>query len=90
MLNRNGVATRLTFKSEEVWISTKEETQKIPHITIKDVGWEAIHGKEEYVIMFLKTGSHENDKLWLYFVPQQFCKAIKYHLLGLGFPLINV
>jgi hypothetical protein len=91
LLNRSGVPTRLAFKHEEVWIQTKESTEKIPHQGILDVAWEAIHGKEEYVIMWFKTGRHENDKIWIYWVPMQYTKAIKYHLLGMdGFPLVNL
>lgn len=55
MLNKAGHKVRLTFKLEtdELWISTKERTDKIPMSTIKSVISEAITGHEEYHIMVL-------------------------------------
>lgn len=90
LMNRSGQMTRLTFKSDELWISTNEDTQKIPYISIKDVYYEPIYGKEEYHLLYFKVGSHENDKIWIYFVPAQYAKSIKYTVLGMdGFPLLN-
>lgn len=90
LLNRQGNSTRLTFKTDEIWISTNEDTQKIPYISIKDVYYEPIFGKEEYHLLYFKVGNHENDKIWVYFVPAQYSKSIKYTVLGMdGFPLLN-
>lgn len=53
MLNKSGGKVRLTFKMEQdqVWIGTKERTDKIPMNTIKGVVSEPIEGHEEYHIM---------------------------------------
>lgn len=53
MLNKHGGKVRLTFKLEldQVWIGTKERTDKIPMNSIKNVVSEAIEDHEEYHIM---------------------------------------
>lgn len=53
MLNKTGGKVRLTFKLEQdqLWIGTKERTDKIPMISIKDVHSEPIHDHPEYHIM---------------------------------------
>ncbi|PNF22590.1 Ubiquitin domain-containing protein UBFD1 [Cryptotermes secundus] len=53
MLNKSGGKVRLTFKMEQdqVWIGTKERTDKIPMNTIKGVVSEPIEGHEEYHVM---------------------------------------
>jgi hypothetical protein len=53
MLNKSGGKVRLTFKMEQdqVWIGTKERTDKIPMNTIKSVVSEPIEGHEEYHVM---------------------------------------
>lgn len=44
---------RLTFKLEndQLWLSTKERTEKLPMGSIKNVVSEAIEGHEEYHVM---------------------------------------
>ena len=56
MLNKHGGKVRLTFKLEldQVWIGTKERTDKIPMNSIKSVVSEAIEDHEEYHIMVQK------------------------------------
>lgn len=53
MLNKHGGKVRLTFKLEndQLWLSTKERTEKLPMGSIKGVVSEAIEGHEEYHIM---------------------------------------
>lgn len=53
MLNKSGGKVRLTFKLEldQLWIGSKERTEKIPMSTIKSIISEPIDGHEEYHIM---------------------------------------
>lgn len=53
MLNKHGGKVRFTFKLEldQLWIGTKERTDKIPMHSIKNVVSEAIEDHEEYHIM---------------------------------------
>lgn len=53
MLNKYGGKVRLTFKLEldQVWIGTKERTQKLAMNSIRNVESEAIEGHEEYHIL---------------------------------------
>lgn len=50
MLNKTGGKVRLTFKLEQdqLWIGTKERTDKIPMNSIKGVHNEPIHDHPEY------------------------------------------
>ena len=52
-MNRSGGKVRLTFKLEndQLWIGTKERTEKISMTSIKTVVSEPIEGHEEYHIM---------------------------------------
>jgi len=53
MLNKHGGKVRLTFKLEvdQLWIGTKERTQKVAMNTIRHVVSEPIEGHEEYHIL---------------------------------------
>lgn len=53
MLNKNGGKVRLTFKLEldQLWIGTKDRTEKISMNSIKTIVSEPIEGHEEYHIM---------------------------------------
>jgi len=53
MLNKHGGKVRLTFKLEvdQLWIGTKERTQKVAMNTIRQVVSEPIEGHEEYHIV---------------------------------------
>lgn len=53
MLNKHGGKVRFTFKLEldQLWIGTKERTDKIPMHSIKNIVSEAIEDHEEYHIM---------------------------------------
>lgn len=55
MLNKHGGKLRLTFKLEvdQVWIGTKERTEKIPMNNIKSIVSEPIEGYEHYHIMVI-------------------------------------
>jgi len=53
MLNKHGGKVRLTFKLEidQLWIGTKERTQKVAMNTIRHVVSEPIEGHAEYHIV---------------------------------------
>lgn len=53
MLNKHGGKVRLTFKLEadQLWLSTKERTEKLPMGSIKGVVSEPIEEHEEYHVM---------------------------------------
>lgn len=55
MLNKMGGKVRLTFKLEldQLWIGTKERTDKLTMNTIKSIVSEPIEDHEEYHIMVL-------------------------------------
>ncbi|XP_021928505.1 ubiquitin domain-containing protein UBFD1-like isoform X2 [Zootermopsis nevadensis] len=84
MLNKSGGKVRLTFKMEQdqVWIGTKERTDKIPMNTIKGVVSEPIEGHEEYHIMGIQLGPTDASRYWVYWVPAQYVDAIKDAILG--------
>lgn len=84
MLNKHGGKVRLTFKLEQdqIWLSTKERTEKLPMSSIKNVVSEKIDGHEEYHIMGLQLGPTEASRYWIYWVPAQYVDAIKDAVLG--------
>lgn len=84
MVNARGNKVRLTFKLEvdQVWLGTKERTDKIMMSQIKDVISEPIEGHEQYHIMGLQLGPTEASRYWLYWVPAQYVAAIKEAIIG--------
>lgn len=68
MINKTGGKVRLTFKLEldQLWLGTKERTQKIPMSSIRNVVSEAIEGNEEYHILALQLGPTEASRYWIY------------------------
>lgn len=84
MYNKSGGKVRLTFKLEtdQLWIGTKERTEKIGLGSIKNVISEPIEGHEEYHIMALQLGPTEASRYWLYWVPGQYVNSIKDTILG--------
>jgi len=84
VLNNIGTPVRLTFKvySQELWVSSKSDTKTIPFGSIRAVVTEPIKGQEAYHIMSLQLGTSENTRLFLYFVPAQYTKAIKTAIMG--------
>jgi len=84
MLNKAGGKVRLTFKLEmdQLWLGTKERTEKIPMNSIKSVTSEAIVGTEEYHIMALQLGPTEASRYFVYWVPAQYVDSIKEAILG--------
>ncbi|XP_076656316.1 ubiquitin domain-containing protein UBFD1 isoform X1 [Halictus rubicundus] len=84
MLNKSGGKVRLTFKLEQdqLWIGTKERTDKIPMNSIKGVHSEPIHDYPEYHIMAIQLGTTEASRYWIYWVPAQYISAIKDAILG--------
>ncbi|XP_074202310.1 ubiquitin domain-containing protein UBFD1 isoform X1 [Camelus bactrianus] len=63
MYNKSGGKVRLTFKLEQdqLWIGTKERTEKLPMGSIKNVVSEPIEGHEDYHMM----GSGSPTGLWI-------------------------
>ncbi|XP_041099753.1 ubiquitin domain-containing protein UBFD1-like [Polyodon spathula] len=53
MYNKSGGKVRLTFKLEQdqLWIGTKERTEKLPMGSIKNVVTEPIEGHDDYYMM---------------------------------------
>ncbi|CAH1155720.1 unnamed protein product [Phaedon cochleariae] len=84
MLNKHGGKVRLTFKleSDQLWLGTKERTEKLPMGSIKSVMSEPIEDHEEYHILGLQLGPTEASRYWIYWVPAQFVDAIKDAVLG--------
>lgn len=84
MVNKSGGKVRLTFKLEadEVWIGTKERTEKVPMSSIKAVVSEPISGHEQYHMLALQLGPTEASRYWIYWVPIQYIDAIKRTILG--------
>uniref|UniRef100_A0A673K097 Ubiquitin domain-containing protein UBFD1-like n=1 Tax=Sinocyclocheilus rhinocerous TaxID=307959 RepID=A0A673K097_9TELE len=84
MYNKSGGKVRLTFKLEQdqLWIGTKERTEKIPMGSIKNVVTEPIEGHEDYHMMAFQLGPTEASQYWVYWVPTQFVDAIKDTVLG--------
>ena len=84
MTNKYGNKVRLTFKFEtdEVWIGTKEHTQKVPMTNVKSVISEPIEGHPEYHLMGLQMGPTEASRIWFYWVPAQYVKAIRRAILN--------
>ncbi|XP_015687232.1 ubiquitin domain-containing protein UBFD1 [Protobothrops mucrosquamatus] len=84
MYNKSGGKVRLTFKLEQdqLWIGTKERTEKLPMGSIKNVVSEPIEGHEDYHMMAFQLGPTEASYYWVYWVPTQFVDAIKDTVLG--------
>ncbi|KAH3871926.1 ubiquitin domain-containing protein UBFD1-like [Dreissena polymorpha] len=84
MYNKAGGKVRLTFKLEldQLWLGTKERTEKLPMNSIKAVVSEPIVGHEEYHMLALQLGPTEASRYWIYWVPSQYVDAIKDTVLG--------
>lgn len=84
MLNKSGGKVRLTFKHEadQLWIGTKERTEKVSMTSIRNVISEPIEGHEEYHIMAIQLGPTEASRYWIYWVPAQYVDAIRWTILG--------
>uniref|UniRef100_A0A8V5FMX6 Uncharacterized protein n=1 Tax=Melopsittacus undulatus TaxID=13146 RepID=A0A8V5FMX6_MELUD len=80
----SGGKVRLTFKLEQdqLWIGTKERTEKLPMGSIKNVVSEPIEGHEDYHMMAFQLGPTEASYYWVYWVPTQYVDAIKDTVLG--------
>jgi len=79
MLSSKGSKLRLTFKLEadEIWIGTKERTDKMPIGSIRSVVSQPITGYEHYHILALQIGPTEASRVYIYWVPAQYIKAIQ-------------
>ncbi|KAM4631791.1 ubiquitin domain-containing protein UBFD1 [Discoglossus pictus] len=84
MYSKSGGKLRLTFKLEQdqLWIGTKERTEKIPMGSIKNVISEPIEEHEDYHMMAFQLGPTEASYYWVYWVPVQYVDAIKDTVLG--------
>lgn len=92
MYNKYGGKVRLTFKLEldQVWIGTKERTEKVPMGSIKNVVSEPIEGHDEYHMLAIQLGPTEASRYWIYWVPAQYVDAIKDTILGKWQPFQTV
>lgn len=84
MQNTKGNKVRLTFKLEtdELWLGTKDRTEKIPLTSIKDVLAAEIEDHPGYHFLGLQLGPTERSRYWVYWVPSQYVEAIKDVILG--------
>ena len=84
MVNKYNNKVRLTFKLEldQLWIGTKERTDKLQMASIRSIVSEPIEEYPEYHIMGVQTGPTEQSRIWIYWVPAQFVEAIKDTILG--------
>lgn len=84
MLNKHGGKVRLTFKMDagQVWIGTKERTEKVPFNSIKTVVSEPIPNFDGYHILALQLGPTEASRYYIYWLPAQYVDAIKDAVLG--------
>ncbi|XP_014661800.1 PREDICTED: ubiquitin domain-containing protein UBFD1-like isoform X2 [Priapulus caudatus] len=82
--NKNGSKVRLTFKleSDQLWIGTKERTDKIPMASIKNIVSEAIEKHEQYHIVGIQLGPTEASRYWIYWFPAQYVDALKDTVMG--------
>lgn len=84
MVNKAGGKVRLTFKLEldQLWLGTKERTEKLPMSSIRNVISEPIEGHEEYHILAIQLGPTEASRYWMYWFPAQYVDAVKDIILG--------
>jgi len=84
MLNTQGGKVRLTFKMDvgQVWIGTKERTQKVPFNNVKNVVSEPIPEHDGYHILALQLGPTEASRYYIYWLPAQYIDAIKDAIMG--------
>ncbi|CAG7786541.1 unnamed protein product [Allacma fusca] len=84
MVSSKGSKVRLTFKlaNDELWIGTKERTDKVPIQSIRNVVSQPITGFEHYHIMAIQLGPTEASRFYVYWVPAQYVDAIKEVLNG--------
>ncbi|KAJ3174113.1 hypothetical protein HDU88_000081 [Geranomyces variabilis] len=84
MLNQRGDRVRLTFKLEQdqVWIGTKETTQRIQMSSIRGVRNEPIASHPEYHILVLQLGPTEKSNYYFYWTPCQYIASVKEAILG--------
>ncbi|XP_048575418.1 ubiquitin domain-containing protein UBFD1 isoform X2 [Nematostella vectensis] len=84
MYNKYGGKVRLTFKLEldQLWLGTKERTEKLPMGSIKNIVSEPIEEHDDYHILALQLGPTEASRYWIYWVPAQYVDAIKDTVLG--------
>jgi len=80
--NNMGTVARLTFKEQNICISTKERTEKYPYATIGGITSEPIEERRGYHIVAFQMGKNDNSKYYLYYVPAQYVEAIKQMVLG--------
>ncbi|CAB3980708.1 Ubiquitin domain-containing UBFD1 [Paramuricea clavata] len=84
MLNKAAGKVRLTFKLEldQLWIGTKERTEKVSMGSIKNVLSEPIEDNDDYHVLAIQLGPTEASRYWVYWVPAQYVDAIKDTILG--------
>jgi len=84
MFNKYGAKVRLNFKLEtdELIISTKERTTRVPMNTIKNVVSGDMSDQQDYHIVGFQLGPTEASIYWVYYVPAQYVEAIKDIIMG--------
>jgi len=84
MTNKTGGKVRLTFKLEldQLWLGTKERTEKLTMTSIRNVISEPIEGHEEYHILAIQLGPTEASRYYIYWFPAQYVEAVKNTILG--------
>ncbi|XP_039265368.2 ubiquitin domain-containing protein UBFD1-like isoform X2 [Styela clava] len=84
MVNKFSNKVRLTFKLEadQLWLGTKDRTEKLPLNSIKDVVSESIDDHPGYHMLALQLGPTVQSRYWIYWVPSQYVDAIKDAILG--------
>jgi hypothetical protein len=80
--NNMGTLARVTFKDQEICISTKERTEKYPYTSIGNIQSEPVEDRKGYHIVSLQMGKNDNSRYYIYYVPAQFVEAIKQTILG--------
>ncbi|OWK50711.1 Ubiquitin domain-containing protein UBFD1 [Lonchura striata] len=85
MYNKSGGKVRLTFKLEQdqLWIGTKERTEKLPMGSIKNVVSEPIEGHEDYHMMVsISAGPNRSILLLGLLGPNSVCRCNQRHGAG--------
>ena len=80
LLTKGGKPVRLMFKLAEdlMVVSTKERTDKVPLSSIRAVVSEVLPSPNSaYYLLGFQLGPTTKSRLWVYWVPAQYVKAIK-------------
>eukprot|EP01052_Picozoa_sp_SAG31_P005799 SAG31_NODE_260_length_18915_cov_3.432823_2_plen_112_part_00 len=92
MVNVQNQKIRLTFKPGDGQVSfcTPERTQKYPLGQFPEVTDDPIDGHPGYRIVGVRLGKTAASMLYLYWVPQQYVRALRMALTGVADTSTNV